>query len=287
MWGHRNKSVAALCVIVLGFFRTAHADPLYLDTFSTASAYSAGNSGPFVLADESNTAMSVWTAGNGTLTYSRANTSRDPAYNYESSVILTSGSTPNTGSTAGLSDFTVTGIINSIPPVNTSQSGLLITASLGSGPGTGGYLLEVDNGQNKGPGGPFVLLAETSAELLGDEGSGEVVQNFGIPVVGDNYGISVTVDRSATNPLFNVVIQDLTLNSTFYSGTFTDTGNTSDFGGTQIGYRVRDPLDAEMPSFGALSLSVPEPEPRNMILLAAAVLVLLRTRRNNRQRVRV
>ena len=278
MRGQKAIFVAALVGLVAS--RTAHAAPVYDDTFFLANAYSDGTSGAYTVADENNAAQSRWTSGSGILTYSRANTSRDPAYNYESSVILTSGSTPDTGCTAGLTHFTVASTIYDIPSVNTAQPGLIIGASLGSGPVTGGYLLEVDNGQNKGPGGPFALVAETSSELLGDEGNGEVVQNFGIPVTGHDYNISATVDRSATNPAFTVVIQDLTSNSTFYSGTFIDPENTSDFGGTQIGFRVRDPLDSEMPSFGPLSLSVPEPGPRDLVLLATATLILRRRARN-------
>jgi hypothetical protein len=90
----------------------------------------------------------------------------------------------------------------------------------------------------------------------------------------------VTVDRTGPNPAFSVSIADLTLNdpaSAYESGVFLDNARGVDFGGTQIGYRVRNPLDGQTPAFGPLSLTVvPDPSPAAAIPAVFGAAILLR-----------
>lgn len=257
---------------VLGLCGMANAAPVFSDSFNAANTYTSGSTGgAYAESDEDSSIPGTWTAGGGALAYSRQGTSAP--FTYRSSILLTNGSTPSTGSTAGLTTFTVAGIINNnITDVNTAQGGLVITGSASAG----GYLLEIDNGQ----GNNFALLAETGPELLGDEGSPQPIVNtsLGFAPVGHSFGVSVTENRSAANPLFTISISDLTMGgSTLYSGSFNDPNDPSSFGGTQIGYRVRDPSQSDMPSFGTLSLSTPEPG--SLGLTGIAMMFLLGRRR--------
>ena len=122
--------------------------------------------------------------------------------------------------------------------------------------------MEDDNGQS----GSLVLLAETGNELLADEavdgpGTGQVVGDCGTVIVGDSYKVSVTEYRPADpngHTGFSVTVVDLGPSKrTTALYTFADKYHAGIFGGTQIGLRVRDPLDTDEPAFGALSLSVP------------------------------
>ena len=159
-----------------------------------------------------------------------------------------------------------------MPADNTAQPGLVIAGSREQG----GYILTLDNGR----GNEFALLAVNGAQILGDEGSPqEVIKTFGKPTRGDSYAIAVTMHRPPTegaHSSFDVTIISLgpTSASTLYEGSFTDTGRTVDFGGSQIGYRVRNPLDGDAPAFGALSLSVPEPQ--SLCVLGMVALALRR-----------
>jgi hypothetical protein len=259
---------------VLGVCQITNGDPIFSDSFSLQNTY-IGAPAPGKLAgrytatdgtgsNDSNP-TGTWMAQGGALVYSRSGSSPPTSndnYNYVSSLLLTSGTTSETGSTAGLAAFTVTTTFNDIPAVNTAQQGLIISGSLGKGPGTGGYLLEDDNGQNSS----LVVLAETGNELLGDEecdgpGTGQVVGSCGTLIVGDSYEVSVTEYRPADpngHTSFSVVVIDQgPKNKAKNVYTFSDSNNTGTFGGTQIGLRVRSPLDSDQPSFGPLTLTVP------------------------------
>ena len=253
----RTAFIAALGLSLIVTANPSPAAPLYEDTFAAGATYSASSpAGPYTAADE--TIGGTWTAGSGVLTYSRPNSGRDPQYRYSTSLLLTNGSTPATGSTAGLTDFTVRGVIRNVPADNTAQPGLVVSGSREQG----GYVLTVDNGR----GNEFALLAVNGEQILGDEGTPqEVVMSFGKPTRGDSYAIAVTVHRppgGAAHPSFDVTITSVgpTNAGTLYDGSFTDTVRTASFGGSQIGYRVRNPLDGDAPAFGTLSLSVPEPQ---------------------------
>jgi hypothetical protein len=267
-------AVAGIAGAMLGFCSVARAEPLFTDSFSLEKSYGGApapgkSNGTYTAIDGNGSANSnpagTWTARDGTLVYSRAASSPPSSsdnYNYVSSVLLTCGSTPATGNTAGLSAFTVTTTFKDIPGVNTAQQGLIVSGSVGTGPGTGGYLMEDYNGQDSS----LVLLAETGNELLADEqadgaGTGQVVGNCGSLTEGDSYKVSVTEYRPSDpngHTSFSATITDLgpsAKTTTVY--TFTDKSNSGTFGGAQIGLRVRDPLDTDKPSFGGLSLSVP------------------------------
>jgi hypothetical protein len=269
-----RSALATIAGAMLGVCAVAHADPLFTDSFSLEKSYggapapgkSAGNDTAIDGNGSANSnPVGTWTARDGTLVYSRAASSPPTSgdnYNYVSSVLLTSGSGPSTGSTAGLSTFTVSTTFKDVPGVNTAQQGLIISGSVGSGPGTGGYLLEDYNGQDSN----LVLLAETGNELLGDEqadgpGTGEVVGNCGSLTVGDSYKVSVTEYRPSDpngHTSFSATVVDLgSGGQTTAVYTFSDKFNAGTFGGTQIGLRVRDPLDTDKPSFGPLCLSLP------------------------------
>lgn len=266
--------MATIAGAILGVCAVAHADPLFIDSFTLQNTYAGApapgkSGGRYTVIDGTGSASSnpsgTWTAGDGRLTYAR-DTSTPPTtsdvYNYVSSVFLAGGSVPEQGNTAGLREFTVTTTFNDIPAVNTAQPGLIVSGNVGRGPGTGGYLLEDYNGQ----GSELVLLAETGNELLGDEegdgvGSGQVVGDCGSLTTGDSYKVSVTEYRPSDangHTSFSATIVDLgpsDKRTALY--TFADKYNVGTFGGTQIGFRVRDPLDTDKPSFGPLSLSLP------------------------------
>jgi hypothetical protein len=268
--------VGAVFGAMLGACALAQADPLFTDSFALQNSYAGApapgkSAGRYTVIDGTGSANSnpagTWTARDGTLTYSRSPsnpaTSSDN-YNYVSSLLLSTGTTPATGNTAGLSAFTVTTTFNAIPPANTAQQGLIVSGSIGSGPGTGGYVLEDDNGQ----GSRLVLLAETGNELLGDEavdgaGTGQVIGDCGSLTAGDSYKVSVTEYRSSDasgHTSFSATIVDLgPSNKATAVYSFSDKFNSGTFGGTLIGLRVRDPLDTDKPSFGPLCLSLPAP----------------------------
>jgi hypothetical protein len=287
----KGVTLAALGMALIA--RATFCAPVFVDPYTSPNTYtSAEPSGAYTVTDEDANYPGTWsTSGNGLLTYSRpgSNNGFSGSYVYRSSVLLTNGSTPETGSTAGLTNFTVSGTLyNNIAEDNNGQSGLVVSGS----PGAGGYLLEIDNAQ----GNAFALLAETGNELTSDEGTPQPViqpspgvNALGSPAIpGHEYGVSVTVDRSGliqNTPVFTVSITDLTNLTTVYSGTFADSlGNPLSFGGTQIGYRVRDPFDDpadnEIPTFGPLSLSVPEPSFLGLFGLGA--IFLLRHRNSGR-----
>jgi hypothetical protein len=266
----KRKVMVSLALATLGLCGTTRAAPVFSDSFNAAKTYTSGSTGgAYAESDEDSSIPGTWTAGGGTLAYSRQGTTGP--FTYRSSVLLTSGSTPSTGSTAGLTTFTVAGIINNnITAVNTAQGGIIVTGSASAG----GYLLEIDNGQ----GNNFALLAETGPELLGDEGTPQPVVNtsLGFAPDGHSFGVSVTEDRSGVHPFFTISIADLTMGSMLYSGSFSDPNDPSSFGGTQIGYRVRDPSESDMPSFGTLSLSTPEPGSAGLMGIAMIFLLVRR-----------
>jgi hypothetical protein len=285
-----RRVFASMAAAVLGCTSMGWGATVFTDTFSASATYPGGSSGATYTATDGvgqdTSVTDTWTAGSGMLTYSRSDTGNDSNYDYKSSVLLTNGSAASAGNTAGLSIFTVTGIIHDVPPTNTEQPGLIISGSTAAG----GYLLEIDNAYNS----DFVLLAESADELLGDEEvdnlaqspPNNVIRDLLHPVQGHDYALSVTETRPGVgNPSFDVVISDLTDPSStpFDSGAITDTlEDTSSFDGTQIGYRLRDPLevytdansDVVMPSFGALTL-VEVPEPDTLGLLTAGMFLLL------------
>ena len=251
-----RTAVGIVSVLTVIDAAAASAAGVFEDAFAAHAAYTVATpGGPYVAADE--VFPGTWTADSGVLTYSRPDTGRDPDYQYSTSLLLTGGSTPATGTTAGLTDFTVRGTLRNIPSDNTAQPGLVVSGSRERG----GYVLMVDNGQLN----EFVLLAVDGGQILGDEGTPQmVVKKFGKPTQGDSYSIAVTEHRTADaagHPSFDVSIVSTgpTHPGTLYAGSFTDPDHTSDFGGRQIGYRVRNPLDGNAPAFGPLSLSVPEP----------------------------
>ena len=272
-----------ILVAIVGSCDALQANEVFVDNFSSVSTITSANPGNgYQVTDES--FPGAWRTGKGRISYSRGVTGSDPdQYRYASSILLTTGASPSTGSPAGLSQFTVATTFYDIPSINTAQPGLIVTGSASAG----GYLLEIDNGQNTtGQGSPFVLRAESGPELTGDEGSGEVVANFGIPKSMHDYAVSVTENRNGPSvfssidsqnlepiPSFRVSIFDLTDNTSFYDGIFVDSEHASDFGGTQIGFRVRDPLDADTPTFGPLSLAVPEPIAFSPLAVAATLLL--------------
>jgi hypothetical protein len=274
----RNGALV-LATILFSIVSTARAQPVFTDAFSTAHAYTAGTAGEYTVKDENDAFKSTWTAGGGLLTYSRPPSDTDPnGYRYNSSVFLSAGLSPATGSTVGLVKFVVKGSIHGIFADNTAQPGLIVSASIEEG----GYLLAVDNQR----GGHFALLSVSGSELMADEGSGgahHVVHEFLNPVQGHDYGLSVTVDRSGAHPAFDVAITDLGVAGSTVRYVFSDPTRDSTFGGTQIGYRVRNPLDGQRPTFGALSLTVvPEPTATAFCALAIASL-LLRPDRSTRR----
>jgi hypothetical protein len=277
----RNCLVAVVVAEVLAMTCAAQAGAAFLDPYTTAETYTEAAPGEYRLAEENGSFASKWTAANGILTYSRkvGVNGQDPDYRYNSAVLLTTGNDATGGNTANLKKFTVAGTIKNVPSVNTAQPGLVISGSVEQG----GYILTVDNQFD----GEFVLLSVDGPELLGDEGASgtppgphHVVKRMLNPVDGHDYSVSVTVDRTGANPSFSVSIVDLTLNDperAYESGVFLDNARGVDFGGTQIGYRVRNPLDGQTPAFGPLSLTVvPEPSAAAAVPAVFGVAILLR-----------
>ncbi|HEX8339635.1 MAG TPA: hypothetical protein VF624_01875 [Tepidisphaeraceae bacterium] len=283
----RNCFFAVVFAEALALTCAAQAGAAFLDPYTTAETYTATTPGKYRLAEENTAFESKWTAANGSLTYSRklGVNGQDPAYRYNSAVLLTTGNDAAGGNTANLKKFTVAGTIKNIPSVNTAQPGLVISGGVEQG----GYILTVDNQFD----GEFVLLSVDGQELLGDEGASgtppgphHVVKRLFDPIEGHDYSVSVTVDRTGPNPSFSVSIADLTLNdpgSRYESGTFSDHTRGVDFGGTQIGYRVRNPLDGQTPAFGPLSLTVvPEPSPAAIPAVFGLAILLRRSGRPSR-----
>jgi hypothetical protein len=279
----RRATIAAVVAALLDASKSAHAAPVFVDDFTVGSTYTAlAPNGIYTVSDEDS--AGTWTASAGTLTYTRVS-QNPPAigdiYHYSSSVLLTNGATASGGNTAGLSQFTVDAKVFNIPAGNTAQPGVIVSGNTSAG----GYLVTDYTAADN----HFVLLAETGDELLGDEGGSiAVVKDFGTEsgpaAIGHDYSISVTEDRSGANPSFAVSILDLGPDgcanppapTVYYSGTFQDLAHASDFGGDQIGYRVRDAHDEETSTFGTLSLSIPSPEPSFLGLLLPATLVVQR-----------
>ncbi len=283
MPGHKRTAIATITFALMGIVQSARADPAFADNFVTPSTYTALHPvGNYSASDENS--LGTWTSGGGTLNYTRV--SQDPpaigdSYYYSSSVLLTNGTTASLGNTAGLSRFTINAKIDDIPAGNTAQPGVVLSGSVSAG----GYLITDFTGANN----DFVLLAETGSQLLGDEGgSTAIVKDLGAisgpAALGHNYSISASEDRSGLNPQFSITILDLGPAdaaippdpSVYFSGTFQDFAHTSDFGGTQIGYRTRDAHDEETSSFGPISLSVAVPEPHSLGILVAAGLFVRR-----------
>jgi hypothetical protein len=285
-------AIAGLAAGLLGVSKSARSQVVFCDDFSAGNTYTAlAPGGNYTAFDESS--VGTWTAGGGTLSYARVS-QNPPAigdiFQYSSSVLLTNGATASTGNTAGLSQFTVDARINDIPAGNTAQPGVVVSGSVDAG----GYLVTDFTGANN----DFVLLAETGNQLVGDEGgSAAIVKDLGASsgpaVLGHDYSLSVTEDRSGANPTFSVTILDLgPYNAAiapdptvYYSGVFQDLAHDSDFGGTQIGYRVRDAHDEETSEFGSLSLSIPSPEPGFLGFLLPATLSLRRRNRRTQKRI--
>jgi hypothetical protein len=136
----RNKlSATVLMAALCSTGGVARAAMLYTDAFTSGGPYTGSatgtTTGNYSATDQDASVGGTWTASGGTLTYTR--TGSDTGY--ESSTLLTGGSTNATGSNAGLSQFSVSGNLLNVNPTNTQQ-GLIISGSTS----LGGYLLETD-----------------------------------------------------------------------------------------------------------------------------------------------
>jgi len=211
-------------------------------TFSDSYITNLAN---YTAADESGSGITgSWTVSNGALNYSRTG---NEGY-YTSDLLLN----PNIASTAGLTSFTTSGDLLNVVSSG-EQPGLIISADNTNG----GYVItQEDAGAFAGH---LLLLRETGAELLGDEGlysgTSPLVADFGVLTLGHSYNISATVDRAGNHPVFQVKITDLTTQTVFYNGTVTDTSEPANYGGDQVGWRVRADADSVPASFANLSLS--------------------------------
>jgi len=169
-----------------------------------------------------------WKVSNGTLNYTVSATNT-----WNSSVFLLK---PSVANTAGLSKFTASGDI--IGPKN-YQPGLILTGDTTNG---GFIVQEYNAGQYANH---LVLLQETGAQLLGNEGgtgNPPVLADFGniSAHLGDTFHVSGAIDRTGAHPVITVSITDLTAGS-FTMPTQTMTASTvpANYGGTQIGWRAR------------------------------------------------
>jgi len=236
--------------------------------------YSTDTTGNYTLTDGDPNEKSAWTVSNGVLNYSRTGTA-----SWSSSVFLLN---PSIASTAGIPVANVSGDVIGATNYTTGnyyQPGLVISGD----PTNGGFVVaEYENGKYQYH---FVLLRETGAQLIGDEGgvtNPPVLADFG-SIAGhltDNYHISALIDRTGAHPVFNVSITDLTTGMPVVTGqTATDSADPANYGGTQIGWRAR--YDNNNAMFGVDNLSLvnaPEPASLGLVLVGAAGLMVRRRR---------
>lgn len=217
---------------------------VFLDTYSTDT------SGNYTETTQTPPPSFVdsWKVSNGTLNYTVSTNST-----WNSSVFLLNASV---ASTNGLSKFTTSGDI--IGPQN-YQPGLILTGDTNSG---GFDVQEYNAGQFANH---LVLLQETGAQLLGDEGGTNnppVLADFGdiSGHLGDTFHVSGAVDRTGSHPVITVSITDLTSPSFIIpKQTVTATTVPANYGGTQIGWRARWQSAPATFSVDNLSLQTPPP----------------------------
>jgi len=241
--------------------------------------YSTDTTANYTAKDETTTELSAWKVSGGTLNYSRTGTAT-----WATGVFLLN---PSIGSTAGQAAFTTSGdfignknFVLAATGANSNyyQPGLVISGD----PTAGGYAIaEYENGAFQYH---LVLLRETGAQLVGDEGgtgNPPVVKDFGSikSNLTDNFHISATVIRSGAHPSFDVTITDLTNGVPVALDVLaTDAGAPANYGGSQVGWRVRYDNNNAALSFDNLSVVV-APEPASVGLLAVGAMGLLARRR--------
>ena len=196
---------------------------------SFTDTYSTNTSSHYVRSAGNPAFQDSWTVSSGTLNYAVQSSDN----NWNSSVFLLK---PEIASTGGMAVSTTSG---DIFRGQNYQAGLILSGDTTDG----GFIVQEYNA------GQFVnhlvLLRETGAQLLGDEGgtgNPPVLADFGDISAneGDTFHISGTIDRTGTHPVITVSITDLTTPSfTIASQTVADTGDPTDFGGAQIGWRAR------------------------------------------------
>lgn len=219
-----------------------------LSTVNFRDTYNTDTTRHYVATDGDPTGtQDSWTVSNGTLNY--AVQSSNGAWN--SSVFLLDSNVANSGATPS---FTTSGDI--VAPGHT-QPGLILAGDTTNG---GFVVQEFENTSPPNYLGHLVLLRETGGELLGDEGGtgnppvlldlGDISQHLG-----DTFRVAGTIDRTGTNPVITVSVTDLTDPTFVVPGqTVTDAADPANFGGDQIGWRVRSNSATATASFDHLGL---------------------------------
>jgi hypothetical protein len=239
-----------------------------------SDSYGTDSSANYTATDGDPNEKSVWTVNNGVLNYSRTGTA-----SWSSGVFLTN---PSVASTAGIPIANVSGDFIGATNYTTGnyyQPGLVISGD----PTKGGFTVqEYENGAFQYH---MVLLRQTGAQLIGDEGgtgNPPVLADLG-SIAGhltDNYHVSAIIDRTGAHPSFIVSIDDLTTGLPVITGkAVTDSADPASFGGTQVGWRAR--FDNNQAAFGVDNLSITNaPEPASMgLLMSGAVAMMFRRRR--------
>ncbi len=246
--------------------QTAHGAVVFSDNYPSSASLSN-----YTAAGDGGGSYSVPSANE--LTYSTT------SGGFNSSDLLT-----NTAYTSGLTNYTVSGVINS-PGNGQNQPGLVITGDNTNG----GLLLEENAGDYYGH---FVVLQETGAQLLGDEGNLGATPPFlldlgAITRPGDSYQISATVNTTAGT--VTVSIYDLTTSSYFNTGQTATVGSVTLASlGNDVGWRERPNGSGNIVyTYSSLLVTTPTvnptPEPGSFVVWAGVSLGMLFVARRRRK----